>query len=79
MSKLVQWAVIANTLGFLLAIPRLLNTTPITMVVFFLVSMPRFGVGLLLYLAAVLLDLRSHEVLIESVVPRKTAVRSYLR
>jgi len=63
MSKLIQWALIANALGFLLAIPCLLDTTPITMVVFFLVSLPLFGIGFLLYLAAVVRDLRSHQVL----------------
>ena len=63
MSKLIQWALVASTLGFLLAIPCLLETTPITMLVFFLVSLPLFGIGLLLYLAAVVRDLRTHKVL----------------
>ncbi|MBV8139832.1 MAG: hypothetical protein JO121_29985 [Deltaproteobacteria bacterium] len=63
MNKLIGWALAANALGFLLAIPCLVATTPITMVVFFLVSLPLFGIGLLLYLAAVVLDLRSHKVL----------------
>jgi hypothetical protein len=62
-SKLIQWALVASALGFLLAIPCLLETTPITMVVFFLVSLPLFGIGLLLYLAAVVRDLRTHKVL----------------
>jgi len=62
-SKFVQWALAANALGFLLAIPCLLDTTPITMVVFFLVSLPLFGLGFLLYGTAVVRDLRSHKVL----------------
>jgi len=33
------------------------------MVVFFLVSLPLFGIGLLLYLASVVRDLRTHKVL----------------
>jgi len=63
MGKLIEWALVATALGFLLAIPCLLVTTPITMVLFFLVSLPLFGIGLLLYLAAVVRDLRSHKVL----------------
>ena len=63
MSKLISWTLAANALRFLLAIPCLLETTPITMVLFFLVSLPLFGLGLLLYLAAVVRDLRSHQVL----------------
>ena len=63
MNRLIGWALAATALGFLLAIPCLLDTTPITMVVFFLVSLPLFAIGFLLYLAAVVLDLRSHKVL----------------
>lgn len=63
MNRLIGWALAATALGFLLSIPCLLDTTPITMVVFFLVSLPLFGIGFLLYLAAVVLDLRSHKVL----------------
>jgi hypothetical protein len=63
MTRLIGWALAANALGFLLAIPCLLDTTPITMVVFFLVSLPLFAIGFLLYLSAVVGDLRSHKVL----------------
>jgi len=63
MSKLIGWALAANALAFRWPTPCLLDTTSITMVVFFLVSLPPFGMGLLLYLAAVVLDMRSHKVL----------------
>ena len=63
MTRLIGWALAANALGFLLAIPSVLETTPITMVVFFLVSLPLFAIGFLLYLSAVVGDLRSHKVL----------------
>jgi hypothetical protein len=61
--KLVEWALIASALGFALSIPCLVNTTPITMVLFFFVSVPMLGLGFLLYLIAVVRDLRSHGVL----------------
>jgi hypothetical protein len=63
MRKSIQWALMANALGFLLSIPCLLHTTPINMVVFFFVSVPLFAVGFLLYMMAVITDLRSHKVL----------------
>ena len=63
MSKLIGWALAANALAFRWPTPCLLDTTSITMVVFFLVSLPLFAIGFLLYLSAVVGDLRSHKVL----------------
>jgi hypothetical protein len=63
MPKLVERALIASALGFVLSIPCLLHTTPLTMVLFFFVSVPLLGLGFLLYLIAVVRDLRSHDVL----------------
>jgi hypothetical protein len=63
MAKLIHLALVANALGFFLTVPCLVNTTPITMSLFFLVSLPLFGIGFVLYMAAVIRDLRKHQVL----------------
>jgi hypothetical protein len=63
MPSLVKWSLIASALGWLLSIPCLLDTTPLTMVLFFFASVPLFGLGFLLYTVTVIRDLRSHKVL----------------
>ena len=63
MPWLVKWSLIVSGLGFLLSIPCIVNTTPLSMVLFFFTSVPLFGLGFLLYLIAVMRDLRSHKVL----------------
>jgi len=45
MSKLIGWALAANALAFRWPTPCLLDTTSITMVVFFLVSLPPLRYG----------------------------------
>lgn len=63
MPKLVDWALLINALALLLSIPCVLHTTPLTMVLFFFTSLPLFALGFLLYLIAVIRDLRTHQVL----------------
>jgi hypothetical protein len=40
-----------------------LHTTPLSMVLFFFTSLPLFGLGFLLYVIALIRDLRTHKVL----------------
>ncbi len=63
MSTLVEAALISVGLGFLLALPCIVDTTPITMCLFFFFGIPLFGLGLLLYGYFVFKDLRAHGVL----------------
>jgi hypothetical protein len=63
MPNLITVALVAVGLGFLLAVPCIVETTPITMCLFFFLSIPLFALGFLSYVAAVVQDLRRHQVL----------------
>ena len=63
MPNLITVALIAVGLGFLLAVPCIVDTTPITMCLFFFLGIPLFALGFLSYVAAVIQDLRRHQVL----------------
>ncbi len=63
MPTLIQTALITVGLGFLLAVPCIIETTPITMCLFFFFGVPLFALGFLSYLIVVIQDLRRHEVL----------------
>ncbi len=63
MPRLVEWSLAATALGVLLCIPCVLQTTPLTMVLFFYTSLPLFVLGFVLYVVALIQDLRSHKVL----------------
>jgi len=63
MPTLVEAALICSGLGFLLAMPCIIQTTPITMMVFFFFGVPLFGLGFLLYAYWVFKDLREHGVI----------------
>jgi hypothetical protein len=63
MPKLVDLALIVDALALLLSVPCILHATPLTMVLFFFSSLPLFGLGFLLYMVAVIRDLRLHRVL----------------
>ncbi len=63
MPTLIETALIAVGLGFLLAAPCIIETTPITMCLFFFFGVPLFALGFLSYVIAVIQDLRRHEVL----------------
>ncbi len=63
MPTLIEAALISVGLGFLLAVPCIVDTTPITMCLFFFFSVPLFGLGVLLYAYSVFKDLRTHGVL----------------
>ncbi|MGH7923103.1 MAG: hypothetical protein ACREQH_00765 [Candidatus Binatus sp.] len=60
MPSLIESSLIVVSLGFLLAIPCIIHTTPITMCLFFFFGIPLFGVGFLLYAYSVFKDLRAH-------------------
>jgi len=63
MPTLIEVALISVGLGFFLALPCIIDTTPITMCLFFFSGVPLFGLGLLLYAYAIFKDLRRHGVL----------------
>ena len=63
MPSLIKTALITVGLGFLLAVPCIIETTPITMCLFFFFGVPLFALGFLSYLIVVVKDLRRHEVL----------------
>ena len=63
MPNLITVALVAVGLGFLLAVPCIVETTPITMCLFFFFGIPLFALGFLSYVVAVLQDLRRHQVL----------------
>ncbi|MGB9381227.1 hypothetical protein [Candidatus Binatus sp.] len=63
MPSLIGVALITVGLGFLLAVPCIIETTPITMCLFFFFGIPLFGLGFLLYAYSVFKDLRTHGIL----------------
>jgi hypothetical protein len=63
MPSLIGLALITVGLGFFLAVPCIIETTPITMCLFFFFGIPLFALGFLSYVIAVIQDLRRHEVL----------------
>ncbi len=63
MPTLIETALITVGLGFLLAAPCIIETTPITMCLFFFFGVPLFAIGFSSYVAAVIKDLRRHDVL----------------
>lgn len=63
MPTVIEAALISVGLGFLLAVPCIVETTPITMCLFFFLGVPLYGLGFLLYAYSVVKDLRSHGVL----------------
>ena len=62
MPNIIEAALIFNVLGFLLSVPCIIATTPITMCIFFFFGLPLFAAGFLLYAYSVFVDLRSHGV-----------------
>jgi hypothetical protein len=63
MPKGIQIALFLNGLGLLATIPCLLETTPLSMTAFFMLGIPLFAAGFLLYVVAVIRDLRQNNVL----------------
>ncbi len=63
MPRLLTLALIAELAGMITTLPCLIDTTPVTMWLFFAVSMPLLAAGFVSYAAVVIADLRSHEVL----------------
>ena len=63
MPTLIEAALISVGLGFLLAIPCIVETTSITMCPFFFFGVPLFGLGFLLYVYWVFQDLLEHGVI----------------
>jgi len=63
MPTLIEAALISTGLGFMLAVPCIVETTPITMCLFFFLGVPLFSVGFLLYAYSVIKDLRVHGIL----------------
>jgi hypothetical protein len=59
----IEIAFFLTGLGLLATIPCLVNTTPITMTMFFFLGIPLFMGGFIVYLYAVIRDLRSHGVM----------------
>lgn len=62
MTKAIEVALGADLLGLLATLPCLIDTTPITMTLFFVVGIPLFAAGFLIYGATVIADLRRHGV-----------------
>jgi hypothetical protein len=62
MTKAIEAALGADLLGVLATLPCLLHTTPITMTIFFVVGIPLFVAGFLIYVGTVIADLRRHGV-----------------
>jgi hypothetical protein len=62
MTKAIEAALGADLLGVLATLPCLLDTTPITMTLFFVVGIPLFAAGFLIYVGTVVADLRRHGV-----------------
>lgn len=67
MPTLIESALISTGLGFLLAVPCIVETTPITMCLFFFFGVPLFGLGFLLYAYSVFKDLRAHGIFLSPV------------
>ena len=63
MPERIEIALLASGLGMVATLLCLIDTTPITMTLFFAVGIPLFVAGFLLYALAVLKDLRGHRVL----------------
>ncbi len=63
MPEKIEIALLLSGLGLAVTLPCLIDTTPITMTAFFMLGIPLFAAGFLLYAAAVLKDLRQHRVL----------------
>jgi hypothetical protein len=59
----IQLALVLVALGTLFSVASLLNTTALTMTLFFSVGVPAFAIAGLLYVVEVLRDLRRHRVL----------------
>jgi hypothetical protein len=62
MTKAIEAALGADLLGVLATLPCLLHTTPITMTIFFVMGIPLFAAGFLIYVGSVIADLRRHGV-----------------
>jgi len=62
MTKPIEIALWVDLLGLLATLPCLIDTTPITMSLFFVVGIPLFAGGFLIYVLTVIADLRSHRV-----------------
>lgn len=59
----VRIALMLAALGSVFTVICFLKTTPMTMTLFFFIGIPAYGIGMLLYLWAVIQDLRQHGVL----------------
>jgi hypothetical protein len=59
----IQLALVLVALGTLFSVASLLNTTALTMTLFFSAGLPAFAIAGLLYVVEVLRDLRRHRVL----------------
>jgi len=62
MKKAIEIALGADLLGLLATLPCLIDTTPITMTLFFMVGIPLFAGGFFIYVGSVIADLRRHGV-----------------
>lgn len=62
MPRLIEIALVLSGIGYMLTVPCLVDTTPITMTIFFAFGIPFFAAGFLLYAYDVLRDLRRHKV-----------------
>lgn len=63
MSLRLRLCVLAITAGSLFAIWCLATTTALSMTLFFMIGLPLYGLGVLLYVVELLVDLRRHRVL----------------
>lgn len=63
MSVRIRIAVALVAIGAALALSCLIETSALSMTLFFSVSLPFFGMAMVLYLVEVLQDLRQHRVL----------------
>ena len=63
MPKLIKIALAANAVALFCTAPCLFKTTPGTMMLFFMTGIPLFAIGFVCYLAAVIRDLKRHEVI----------------
>lgn len=63
MPKLIKASLVCALVGLFCTLPCLVRTTPGTMVLFFMAGIPLFAAAFMVYLFAVIQDLRSHKVL----------------
>jgi hypothetical protein len=62
-TRLIRVACVLTLLGLVLSVAHLAWSSPLLFTLFMVVAQPAFGLAMLLYVAAILLDLRRHQVL----------------